>query len=181
MMMVIKVCYCYPTGLTNIIFESQNLKKKKREKAGYHLCDKQTHQGKSLTCHPWRKNSIFKKSFLAAAEKWGVIPGGRGKNPVNTGLTSPCGWPIPPSAVAAMYHRAVYTPTDLESFLSSHSPKEGQKILHLMQKTENSSPWVHLLPSMYLPMNPSDCVLPRHAPGSHLKLLAQRMSKSWGQ
>lgn len=36
------------------------------------------------------------------------------KNPVNTVLTSPCGWPIPPCAVAAMYHTAVYTSTDLK-------------------------------------------------------------------
>lgn len=38
----------------------------------------------------------------------------RDKSPVNTVVISPCGWPIPPCAAAAMYHRAVYTLTDLK-------------------------------------------------------------------
>jgi len=43
----------------------------KSRNAEYEFCDKQTYQGKSLTCHPWKKN-IKKKTnyFPATAEKW---------------------------------------------------------------------------------------------------------------
>ena len=177
--MVIKVCYFYPTGLTNIIFESQNLEKER--KLGTSSVTSKHIKGKVWPAIHG-KRTTWKKSFPATAEKWGVILGGRQKS---------CKYCFNESlrlAYSSMCCRSNVSYSCLHTHWSEVIPllshpkggQAGQKILHFRQQSENFFPQVHILPSIYLPMNPAACVLPRHAPGSRLTLLIQRMPGSWG-
>lgn len=76
--MVIKVCYFYPTGLTNIIFETQNLEKE--GKLDTRLWQANTSREKSRGPATHGKKNNVKKIFPATAEKWGVTLGGREKS-----------------------------------------------------------------------------------------------------
>lgn len=123
------------------------------------------------------KEQHKKKSFPAAAEKWGVILGGRKKKS--------CKYCFNKSLWLAYYsmcccsnvsYSCLHTHWSEVIPLPSHpkGDKAGQKILHFRQQIENFFPWVHNLPSIYVPMNPTACVLPRCVLGSHLTLLVQR-------
>lgn len=179
--MVIKVCYFHPTGLTNIIFETQNLEKERKLDSSLWQANISREKSRGPATHG--KRTTLKKIFPAAAEKWGVILGGREKS---------CKYCFNKSlrlAYSFMCCRSNVSYSCLHTHWSEVIPllsypkggKMGQEILHFRQQLENFFPRVHTLPCVYLPMNATACVLPRHAPGSQLTLFIQRMPGSWGR